>query len=61
MEDLAMPEVCYKLARMDQGLILVTGPTGHGKSTTMAAMIELQDLRDECARREAWRKSLSSH
>lgn len=41
MEQITMPEVCYKLARLDQGLILVTGPTGHGKSTALAAMIEL--------------------
>ena len=41
MEEITMPEVCYKLSRLDQGLILVTGPTGHGKSTALAAMIEL--------------------
>lgn len=41
MEEIGMSEVIYKLARMDQGLILVTGPTGHGKSTALAAMIEL--------------------
>lgn len=41
MEELAMPEIFYKLARLDQGLVLVTGPTGHGKSTTLAAMIDL--------------------
>lgn len=33
------PEIVYDLARLPQGLILVTGPTGHGKSTTLAAMI----------------------
>ena len=41
MEELEMPEVIFKLARMDQGLILITGPTGHGKSTTLAAIINL--------------------
>lgn len=41
MEEIGMKEIVYKLARMDQGLILVTGPTGHGKSTALAAMIEL--------------------
>ncbi|MFA6255416.1 MAG: type IV pilus twitching motility protein PilT [Patescibacteria group bacterium] len=39
MEDLSMPEVAYKLLEMKQGLILITGPTGCGKSTTLAAMI----------------------
>lgn len=41
MEDLAMPDVAYDMARSKQGLVLVTGPTGQGKSTTMAAMVEL--------------------
>ena len=39
MEDLLIPQVVYDLLRMKQGLILVTGPTGCGKSTTLAAMI----------------------
>jgi len=39
MEDIVMPEIAYKLLEMKQGLILVTGPTGCGKSTTLAAMI----------------------
>ena len=41
MEDLLMPEVVYELVRLPQGLILVTGPTGCGKSTSLAAMINL--------------------
>ncbi|HOY56079.1 MAG TPA: type IV pilus twitching motility protein PilT [bacterium] len=41
MKDLAMPEVVYDLTRLKQGLVLVTGPTGCGKSTSLAAMIEL--------------------
>ncbi len=41
MEDLGMPPITYDLIRLKQGLILVTGPTGMGKSTTLAAMIEL--------------------
>lgn len=41
MEQLALPEVVYDLARRRQGLVLVTGPTGCGKSTTLAAMIDL--------------------
>ncbi len=41
LEDIGMPEVVYNLTRMDYGLVLVTGPTGCGKSTTLAAMIKL--------------------
>lgn len=41
MEELYFPEVAYALARGRQGLVLVTGPTGCGKSTSLAAMIDL--------------------
>ncbi|MFH1171348.1 MAG: PilT/PilU family type 4a pilus ATPase [bacterium] len=41
MEELLMPNIVYDLIRLDQGLILVTGPTGCGKSTSLAAMINL--------------------
>lgn len=40
IESLDMPKVLYDLAEKPQGLILVTGPTGSGKSTTLAAMID---------------------
>ena len=40
IESLAMPKVLFDLADKPQGLILVTGPTGSGKSTTLAAMID---------------------
>jgi len=40
MEDVLMPEVVFKLCNMDRGLILVTGPTGCGKSTSLASMID---------------------
>ena len=39
LRDLGMPEVVRKLSESTSGLILVTGPTGSGKSTTLAAMI----------------------
>lgn len=39
IDDLKMPDTLKKLADTHQGLILVTGPTGSGKSTTLAAMI----------------------
>jgi twitching motility protein PilT len=40
IEQLRMPDSLKKLAETKQGLILVTGPTGSGKSTTLAAMIK---------------------
>jgi twitching motility protein PilT len=40
MEDLGLPPVCASLALRRRGLILVTGPTGSGKSTTLAAMVD---------------------
>ncbi|WP_455197963.1 type IV pilus twitching motility protein PilT [Kaarinaea lacus] len=40
LEELRMPSVLKTLARQRKGLILVTGPTGSGKSTTLAAMID---------------------
>lgn len=39
IEELFLPEVCHVFPKLKQGLVLVTGPTGHGKSTTLAAMI----------------------
>ncbi len=40
MEQLRLPEVFKKVCHYHKGLLLVTGPTGSGKSTTMAAMID---------------------
>jgi len=40
LEDLACPPVFKELLDQPQGLILVTGPTGSGKSTTLAAMVD---------------------
>jgi twitching motility protein PilT len=46
LDGLGMPEVLKKLAARPRGLVLVTGPTGSGKSTTLAAMIrEINVLR----------------
>ena len=39
LDDLKLPKVCRFLAERPRGLVLVTGPTGSGKSTTLAAMI----------------------
>jgi len=40
MEDLGMGQVFKEIAEVPRGLVLVTGPTGSGKSTTLAAMID---------------------
>ena len=40
-EELGLPKVLMNLARLEKGLVLVTGPTGSGKSTTLAAIIDL--------------------
>ena len=40
MEDLAMGEIFKTIADVPRGLVLVTGPTGSGKSTTLAAMLD---------------------
>ena len=40
LEDLHLPSVITKLSELSKGLIIVTGPTGSGKSTTLAAIID---------------------
>jgi twitching motility protein PilT len=40
LEELGLPPIVKELAQRPQGLVLVTGPTGSGKSTTLAAMID---------------------
>lgn len=40
IDQLGLPQICKKLILRPRGLILVTGPTGSGKSTTLAAMID---------------------
>ena len=39
-EKLGLPDICMELAAKPRGLVLVTGPTGSGKSTTLAAMLD---------------------
>lgn len=48
LAELGLPPVLEELALEQQGLILVTGPTGHGKSTTQAAMIDLINQQKRC-------------
>ncbi|RYG44544.1 PilT/PilU family type 4a pilus ATPase, partial [bacterium] len=40
MEDLRLPSACYDFVNRPRGLVLVTGPAGSGKSTSLAAMID---------------------
>ncbi len=40
LSDLGLPAILADLARKEKGLVLVTGPTGSGKSTTLAAMLD---------------------
>lgn len=44
LEELGLPPLMTQLALSPQGLILVTGPTGHGKSTTLAAMVNIINM-----------------
>lgn len=39
LDSLKLPKITHNFTNMRQGLVLVTGPTGHGKSTTLAAII----------------------
>lgn len=48
MDAILMPQIAYQLTRLNDGLILVTGPTGSGKSTTLAAMINLINAEKNC-------------
>jgi twitching motility protein PilT len=40
IKDLGLPDVLYEIAEVNNGIILVTGPTGSGKSTTIAAIVD---------------------
>ncbi|HMS54526.1 MAG TPA: type IV pilus twitching motility protein PilT [Fimbriimonadaceae bacterium] len=48
IDDLRLPQVTKKLALLPRGLILVTGPTGSGKSTSLAAMINHINQSQRC-------------
>ena len=48
MEELNLPEVLKDLAARPKGLVLITGPTGSGKSTTLAAMIDWINRNKTC-------------
>src|SRR6266536_472972 len=47
IEQLFLPEILSKLTYLPRGLILVTGPTGSGKSTTLAGMVDAVNKREQ--------------
>jgi twitching motility protein PilT len=47
-DELGLPPTAEDLARLPQGLVLVTGPTGSGKSTTLASMIDWINTHRRC-------------
>lgn len=48
LQDLGLPEDIEQYLLKKQGLILITGPTGHGKSTTLAAMVDFINSTRRC-------------
>ncbi len=48
LEEIGMPPVVYQLINLKQGLIIITGPTGCGKSTSLAAMINTINSERTC-------------
>lgn len=48
MEEIYLPRAAYNLVSLQAGLVLVTGPTGSGKSTTLAAMIDHINANRRC-------------
>lgn len=47
-QELGLPKVVADLARRPRGLVLITGPTGSGKTTTLASMIDLVNTERNC-------------
>ncbi len=48
IKDLGLPPIASELARKPNGLVLVTGPTGVGKTTTLASIVDLINKEREC-------------
>jgi twitching motility protein PilT len=47
-EELALPDILKQLSLLDRGLVLLTGPTGSGKTTTLATMVDWINQHKEC-------------
>jgi len=48
MQEINMPKATYRIPDLKDGLVLVTGPTGSGKSTTLAALINEINIKKAC-------------
>jgi twitching motility protein PilT len=48
IDELGLPKICKELAMRPRGLVIVSGPTGSGKSTTLAAMIHHININRTC-------------
>ncbi|MDW5300407.1 MAG: type IV pilus twitching motility protein PilT [Sedimentibacter sp.] len=48
LKEINMPDVLYEFTQRQRGLVLVTGPTGSGKSTTLASMINIINNERKC-------------
>ncbi|NQT82786.1 type IV pilus twitching motility protein PilT [bacterium] len=48
VEELGLPAIVGKLAMKPNGLVIITGPTGMGKTTTLAAMVDLINTQRKC-------------
>jgi len=46
LSDLGLPKICETLVMKPRGMVLITGPTGSGKSTTLASMIDYRNRRE---------------
>jgi len=46
LDELELPAICRELSMKPRGLVVITGPTGSGKSTTMAAMIQYLNMNE---------------
>ncbi|MCK4994096.1 MAG: PilT/PilU family type 4a pilus ATPase [Candidatus Omnitrophica bacterium] len=48
LQELSLPNVVEKLALLKKGIVIIAGPTGSGKTTTLAAMVDIINRQKEC-------------